>query len=66
MVAILIVVLAAGLLVMAVNRVRQEADRMSCQNNMKQLGLALMNYYDTYNCFPPGTVPSDNQGATNP
>jgi hypothetical protein len=56
---ILVLVVAAGLLLMGITKVQRAAARMACQNNMKQIGIGLLNYYDTYTSFPAGTVPND-------
>src|SRR4051812_32491301 len=55
----LILVLAGGLVVAYLPRVRDAAARSQCRNNLRQLGLGLESHHDSYRAYPCGTVPND-------
>lgn len=55
-VVLLLIVLVMGLVLPAIQRTREEARRSTSKNNLKQIGLALLNYHETHKCLPPGGV----------
>ena len=66
LVVIAIIAVLLALVLPAISQARESARRSQCKNNLKQLGLALQNYHDNHNMFPPGWVAKDRSPDNGP
>ena len=65
LVVIAIIAVLVAILLPAVQQAREAARNAQCKNQLKQLGVAMHNYHETYSCFPPGMTGTGTGTANN-
>lgn len=65
LIVVMVLVIVGGLAICAIPRIRDAAARTECRNNLRQIGLGLENRHDTYETFPPATIPNEKLSCGN-